>query len=68
MTSESAWANIRFFLYQLDPDIRQVRRFEHLKKENLRYSTKHTYICGQGECVSVLCVYDDIKRQTGKLG
>ena len=45
---ESAWANIGFFLYQLDPELRRlVRRLErlHLKKRNNQwYSTKSVYI------------------------
>ena len=43
----NAWANIRYFLYQLDPDLRRLaRRLERLhlkilKRNNLWYSTKH---------------------------
>ncbi len=51
MTSEmvkSAWANIGFFLYQLDPEVRRlVRRLErlHLKILKKKQSTVFNETC-----------------------
>ena len=67
MTSEmvkSAWANIGFFLYQLDPEVRRrVRRLEplHLKILKKKQSTVFNQTCLDYDLLPTYTTYIYIK-------